>query len=403
MMIPCLMFLSFWIGSQIHVISDPILQSTVILASLPCNIPPQNQIKPFNISDIAEIDRFVASQSGNVIMDIPKSTSAQIYHDYFNMFCNGCDFGPIWFMTHSLCAHHLNFSMFIVGANYGDSITNVLRSCAEVTPRGEPMINPSIYAFEAVPEIFQKLKDTMFMVIFQTLPRFPNSSNLRLFQNAVSDINGSSVEVHSDLGGGGGLHSEYKSKEMTSRGFVDTVTFDWVLHDVHSNEVVDYVLIDVEGFEVNVVRGMNLEQNVHKFPMFQVELGGTWVDGRHSTDWTQGDLAEYLENLGYDLFLLGGDKSWNQHIDKKYGFDVRGNPKMLRVYSEMWRNGGTLRCSSGSCHNGSQYVQGNLLAVNLKFVRMEIRDVMASILRQLQMETFNHMKFVGFRQPGVST
>ena len=146
---------------------------------------------------------------------------------------------------------------------------------------------------------------------------------------------------------------------------------------------------------------MNLEQNVDKFPMFQVELGGTWIDKRHSGNWTQGDLAEYLENLGYDLFLLGGDKYWTEHKEASYGFDHRGCPKLLRVYSAMFKNKALLRGDHGYTPVGLEYAQGNLLAVHFEFVREEIREVMADQMRELQLEVFNHMKFVNFKQPGV--
>jgi FkbM family methyltransferase len=68
---------------------------------------------------------------------------------------------------------------------------------------------------------------------------------------------------------------------------------------------VTYALVDVEGYEVPAIQGMRLETNAAVFPVFQYELGGTWVDDRHATNWTQYDLAVYLERLGYKLFLIG--------------------------------------------------------------------------------------------------
>lgn len=68
---------------------------------------------------------------------------------------------------------------------------------------------------------------------------------------------------------------------------------------------VTYALVDVEGHEVPAIQGMRLETNAAVFPVFQYELAGTWVDERHATNWTQYDLALYLERLGYKLFLIG--------------------------------------------------------------------------------------------------
>ena len=73
-------------------------------------------------------------------------------------------------------------------------------------------------------------------------------------------------------------------------------------------EEVNYVLIDVEGKEPNVIRGMGLETNRQMFPLFQYELGGTWSDSRHDPgQWGQYGVAMYLKALGYALYLMGGD------------------------------------------------------------------------------------------------
>ncbi len=52
--------------------------------------------------------------------------------------------------------------------------------------------------------------------------------------------------------------------------------------------------------EPNVLRGMNLETHQEDFPVFQLELGGTWTDSRHDEDqWGQYAVAMYLTALGY--------------------------------------------------------------------------------------------------------
>ena len=68
---------------------------------------------------------------------------------------------------------------------------------------------------------------------------------------------------------------------------------------------VAYALIDTEGHEVSVVQGMRLERNRHVFPVFQYELGNTWLRKNRATSWTEKDMAEYLEALSYRLFLIG--------------------------------------------------------------------------------------------------
>lgn len=128
---------------------------------------------------------------------------------------------------------------------------------------------------------------------------------------------------------------------------VDTTTLaNWVASN--SIEKVLYVLIDTEGHEPKVIRGMRLEEeeNRKKFPLFQYELGGTWGrnDPRHGNDaWSQMDTAAHLESLGYLLFMCGA-KDW------------------LAVTSDFFEE---------SDHNPAMYtgqfgptVQGNLLVVH---------------------------------------
>ena len=65
---------------------------------------------------------------------------------------------------------------------------------------------------------------------------------------------------------------------------------------------VSYALIDVEGHEMGVIAGMNLAQLRDTFPIFQYELGGTWIDDRHEGDMTQADAAGYLGNGTISLY-----------------------------------------------------------------------------------------------------
>eukprot|EP01084_Bolivina_argentea_P311638 539461_1 len=360
------------------------------------------QIKSFNISVEHEINTFLQTQKHNIILDLPLAQSQAIYQDYYNVFCNGCDFAPIWSIVTSICQNELDFSMFLVGANYGDGIKNVLTACSETNST----INPNIYAFEAIPQIYHQLARK-----YNNTNLFKNAKNVRTFNNAISNEHNKSVKVYSDGGGIGGVHKHVSDSKLraqspvynqSSRGFVKTLTFDYVLHNLHDYKTVDYVLIDVEGFEVNVVWGMKLEDNYMKFPMIQIELGGTWMDPiRHSTDWTQGNLTKYLHSFGYDLFLLGGDKSWTEWVDKEYGFDVRGKSKLLRVYPEMFMKKSMLKGDSGYSLFGQEYVQGNLLVVHLEYIRQEFKDILFKLIRNLQIEMFNHMKYVNYTQPGT--
>eukprot|EP01084_Bolivina_argentea_P311643 539469_1 len=370
-----LMIICFFMGTMFHFPSLDIDHTDTLLVSIDnMNILTNS----FNISDTKQIDLFLQSQTENIILNLPSIQSQQIYCKYYNVFCNGCDFGPIYSIANTLCANNMEFSMFIVGANYGQATKNVLNACSD----GNKNIHPHIYAFEAIPYIYESFNN-----------KYHKTKNIRIYNNAVSDKYNQNIEVYSDLKDGrGGVNSDHLTNETESGGFVRTTTFDHILQIDHKNDIVDYVLIDVEGYEVNVVKGMKLEENYKKFPMFQIELGGTWADTRHSTYWSQGDMVSYLDSIGYDLFLLGGDKSWTEWVDKEYGFDVRGKSKLLRVYPEMFMKKSMLKGDSGYSLFGQEYVQGNLLVVHLEYIRQEFKDILFKLIRNLQIEMFNHMK-----------
>ena len=50
---------------------------------------------------------------------------------------------------------------------------------------------------------------------------------------------------------------------------------------------------------------MDLFAQRGNFKVFAFELGGTWVDSRNPSTWTQAKAAAFLNNLGYSLFLRG--------------------------------------------------------------------------------------------------
>ena len=83
---------------------------------------------------------------------------------------------------------------------------------------------------------------------------------------------------------------ERRKRRATGRSKVVALS-DWA----DSMQMFDpflYLVVDVEGFEPKVLRGMKLHlpRNQRRFPLFQFELGCNWAkyDIRHGNDtWTQ--------------------------------------------------------------------------------------------------------------------
>ena len=130
---------------------------------------------------------------------------------------------------------------------------------------------------------------------------------------------------------------------------------------------VGYCVIDVEGHEQKVIKGMELETNSARFPLFQYELGGTWADSRRAGSWTQFSTSFYLEALGYDIYLMGATG--------ETGMLLRTPPEFYRL-SKVNHEGFT---------NGGQkyFVQGNALAVNFQHVSVAVKELIDRLTVQI--------------------
>jgi len=192
------------------------------------------------------------------------------------------------------------------------------------------------YGFEIQPDVYERVKDK--------LSSFPHAKvlNVGMSDKELSDI---------PIGGAGevaGLFDPDGQRGWTmSSNKAKTVRLDdWSSKRKISRVL--YLLIDTEGHEPKVIRGMNLRDKLNqlRFNLFQFELGGTWAeqDNRHDKDasWTQLVTARHLEKCGYDLFLIG-PKKW-LYIRAEF-FHVDNNPAMLD-------------------EGFGPFVQGNLLAMH---------------------------------------
>ncbi|ETO05453.1 hypothetical protein RFI_31944 [Reticulomyxa filosa] len=121
------------------------------------------------------------------------------------------------------------------------------------------------------------------------------------------------------------------------------------------------------------------ELPLSKYPIIQVELGGTWVNQQaHSSIWTQRDMASYLHSLGYQLFLIG------LHGRKNIHFLFPIHPKAFD---------GDIYQLKGDGHGHEYYVQGNLLAIHWGFVdssyALELRGAVQHLISNFELFVAN--------------
>ena len=179
-------------------------------------------------------------------------------------------------------------AILVAGVNEGQLSDVVLRSC-----RGA-----AFHGFEIQRDVFRRAR--------QRLRRDHGAARVAMHRAAWSDAAAAKVAYS----GEGETASLFVPDERGRFG-------DWARHaadgvatvpladvaDRLANGSILYVVVDVEGHEPKVLRGMHLERGYAKrFPLFQYELGGTWGhhDPRHNNDWTQGRAAGYLQDAGYE-------------------------------------------------------------------------------------------------------
>ena len=146
-------------------------------------------------------------------------------------------------------------------------------------------------------------------------------------------------------------------------GEVDVIRWADVVEE-HGFSHVSYVWLDVEGHEVNALQGMELERLSGRFPIIQYELGKTWGDSRHTSNWTQYDTARFLEANGYTIYMMGSRHANNTltNVERRRARSARrpttatdavllGDPVLLKVASSFFRDTHLV----GVCHSHARY------------------------------------------------
>jgi FkbM family methyltransferase len=237
--------------------------------------------------------------------------------------------------------------IMVCGTNEGQSISQILASCPKTR----------IHGFE-----IQKEMHATASRVFMDKP------NVHIHYKGLSSGYGTL-----DVTGRGETAGLYKPEGRWSgemqQGPVSVLTPAGFLREQGFHDIF-YFLIDVEGHEQEVIKGMELETNADRFPLFQYELGGTWADSRRSGPWTQFTTALYLEMNGYDVYLIGSKD---------------GQPALLPTPPEFFRYS---RVHHEGSENGGQkyFVQGNALAVHKIHANPSILAIVKAAVRYA--ETF---------------
>lgn len=252
-------------------------------------------------------------------------------------FCNKCDFVAQFEILRELQANLDNLTLFVTGTYDGSDIHRLTQQKWYRANRTR------VYGWEIQPTVHGRAS-----------AQLKQHAEVQIFHAGVSDRAGR-------VGLAGKKELAHLDAALTNATtYVDVVC--WAdFAESRSIPLVDYALIDTEGHDVNVMRGMNLGEP-GRFPMLQYEIGPGWVDsaGRLIAPATQVEVADWLTSLGYKLFIMG-----RRLLDWRNSSSL--TPILLPVTPSTFRDSWCTHTRWNMRRNNS--MQGNVLAIHVMHLR----------------------------------
>lgn len=169
---------------------------------------------------------------------------------------------------------HSEMRIIDIGANIGYYTTLF----SKLAPKG------AVYAFEPDESNFHLLKENC---------RINRCSNAKLFRHAIGNDECNRKLFLSDINFGD--HRLYPVEDNRSFTEVKMVTVDGFLG---SEEGFDFIKMDIQGFEMEALKGMHSRIAMDK-PIILLEV---WPEALLKNNTTPDELFSFLNNLNYDIF-----------------------------------------------------------------------------------------------------
>lgn len=241
-----------------------------------------------------------------------------------------------WLKNTDRCKASTN--LLVGGLNEGQFAATLLDACPSAT----------LHGVEIQPDIFEKVKST--------LVRYPNAA---AHNQGWSESPG---ELY--IAGKGQTAQLVDAETARKSGATQMIKVGTILQfakELGIDQAI-YTLIDTEGHEPAVIKGMALEDSANRqlFPVFQFEVGSGW-DQFSKLHWNQHKTAIHLEQLGYELYLIGEFYYW----------------RVLAAFFE--RGVGAIntkpRCNTNYTTDEQMFVWGNVLAIHSTFAPRGLLDI----------------------------
>lgn len=284
----------------------------------------------FNQSSFVAVSTIESHNFNLLELSVASNEAVAFYSNNPDFFCNKCDFDFYkTFLPTLSCCNDTNSIIITGGVNDGAMIDLLLDVCPK----------PVIHGFE----IQNKLYETLLL-------KYSLLQRVRLHNLGFSDKSTKDTTIN----GNGETAGLYKSQSPKKRSLFwdqspksqspksETVSTVSLAEFVEDKGNVCISVIDVEGFESKVIQGMGLKDNLKHFKIFAFELGGTWVDSRNPSSWRQQDACAYLENNGYNLYIIGKTNlmrvnrqffAESKHFNEGSGYFVQGN--LLAIHNSV--------------------------------------------------------------------
>lgn len=185
--------------------------------------------------------------------------------------------------------HYLNQSEVIIdiGANIGQTSLNIYK---EQKSKG---LNPRIYAFEPFPSTFEKLQKNIGLNNSMT--------GISIHQAGIGAQEGELNMIRHCETNSGGFRISNQTNDRTEYVRVPIITLDSFVAE-HQIDRIDFIKIDIEGFEYEALKGMRTTLEYLKPTLF---LEFSAVNMKELSIQPH-DLINFLSDFDYDIQDING-------------------------------------------------------------------------------------------------
>ena len=218
-----------------------------------------------------------------------------------------------WLHAYNCLKNKSRFNVIDIGSNIGAFTLKLAKKCYE----NKKEFN--IYSFEPNKHIFKTFENNINL-------NYNLSNYIKYFEKAVGDSN-SAVDFLLNKENSGGSRIKNNSSELISQKnslTVEQIKLDDFI-EINNINFVDFIKIDVEGFEPFVLDGS--KRTLEKFkPDLYIEISPAWF---HELGRSSADLLNSLESMGYVIFV---DR--NDSLRRLNEYDKMCNVKQFNILAK---------------------------------------------------------------------